>query len=904
MVTIYVEDEAREVSSEDNLLQAVLNLGYDLPYFCWHPALGSVGACRQCAVKQFRDEKDDDGMIVMACMTPVAEGLRISIDDPEAKEFRGAVVGWLMTNHPHDCPVCDEGGECHLQDMTIMTGHNHRTHRFNKRTFRNQDLGPFLNHEMNRCIQCYRCVRFYREYAGGKDLNVFGSRNRTYFGRFEDGTLENPFSGNLAEICPTGVFTDKTSKAHPTRKWDLQTAPSVCMLCGLGCNTLPGERYGTLRRIRNRYHGEVNRYFLCDRGRFGYEFVNSPRRIRQAVIRDPGTKRTSPVSATQATEHVAALLEDSNRAIGIGSPRASLEANHALRTLVGPKNFFVGVEKTEALLVSTLVNTLSNGPARAPSLRDVERADAVLILGEDVTNTAPLLDLALRQAVLNTVKHRAWDLKIPQWNDAVVRLVVGDDRGPLFVATPSETALDEIATGVCRTAPQDTARLGFAIAAHIDPGAPGVTDLADNLTSLAEVAASALKGATAPLVIAGLGSRDESILRAAANIATALSRENPATALCLVAPDCNSVGMGLLEAGNLTEAMAVVTEGEADTVIVLENDLFRRGPNDLITTFLDKADHVVALDHLENELTDLADIVLPTATFAECSGTVVNNEGRAQRFYQVFVPEDDIQASWRWLRQIGELTGAIESIAWTSSGEVARSLAHETPSLGSITDLDGPFSSSSPLKRVPRQSHRFSGRTATQAHRGVSEPKPPDDPGSPLAFSMEGTPGPPPSPLITRYWSPGWNSVQSLNRFQEEIGGSLRDGDPGVRLFDHGSNGDHQYFGELPEAFKQRPGEWLLIPMYHLFGSEPLSLETPGIAEQAPQPYVVIGPDDCQDLGVENGDTLAVELDGQVHHLPLKLGVGLAQGCAGVPSGLPGFPTLANPQWVKLTGPR
>ncbi|MDX2437427.1 MAG: NADH-quinone oxidoreductase subunit NuoG, partial [Acidobacteriota bacterium] len=588
MVTIYIEGREHEVAAGQNLLQAVLNLGFDLPYFCWHPVLCSVGACRQCAVKQFRNEEDGDGMIVMACMTPVAEGMRISIDDPDAKQFRAAVIGWLMTNHPHDCPVCDEGGECHLQDMTVMTGHTTRDHRFKKRTYRNQDLGPFLNHEMNRCIHCYRCVRFYREYAGGKDFNVFGSRNRTYFGRFEDGILENPFSGNLAEICPTGVFTDKTTKGHYTRKWDLQTAPSLCMLCGLGCNTLPGERYGTLRRIRNRYHGEVNRYFLCDRGRFGYEFVNSPRRLRQPIIRDHGGETATPLLAAEATEHVASLLASSDRTIGIGSPRASLEANHALRTLVGPENFFVGVDEAEARLLSTLVKILNNGPARTPSLRDVGRADAVLILGEDVTNTAPLLDLALRQSILNTPKKRAEDLKIPQWNDAVVRLVIGDDRGPLFVATPAETALDEIAEGVCRIAPQDIARLGYAIAAHIDSSAPGVTDLEENLASLAETIASTLRGATSPLIIAGVGLRNESILRAAANIATALSRENPSTALSFVVPDCNSLGIGLLEAGNLTEAMAAVAQGEADTVIVLENDLFRRGCKDLVAGFLDK----------------------------------------------------------------------------------------------------------------------------------------------------------------------------------------------------------------------------------------------------------------------------------------------------------------------------
>ena len=139
-----------------------------------------------------------------------------------------------MINHPHDCPVCDEGGECHLQDMTVMTGHNYRRYKFRKKTYRNQYLGPFVNHEMNRCIQCYRCVRFYRDYAGGKDFDVFGSQNRIYFGRYQDGPLESVFSGNLVEVCPTGVFTDKTLKKHYTRKWDLQSAPSICSFCGVG----------------------------------------------------------------------------------------------------------------------------------------------------------------------------------------------------------------------------------------------------------------------------------------------------------------------------------------------------------------------------------------------------------------------------------------------------------------------------------------------------------------------------------------------------------------------------------------------------------------------------------------------------------------------------------------------
>ena len=177
MATIYIDNKPHVVKDGENLLHACLSMGLDLPYFCYHPALHSVGACRQCAVKIFSDEHDTSGRIAMACMTPVRDGIRLSIDDPEARAFRAGVIEFLMANHPHDCPVCDEGGECHLQDMTVMTGHTYRAYRHAKRTHVNQYLGPFVNHEMNRCIACYRCVRFYRDYAGGTDLDVFAGHD-------------------------------------------------------------------------------------------------------------------------------------------------------------------------------------------------------------------------------------------------------------------------------------------------------------------------------------------------------------------------------------------------------------------------------------------------------------------------------------------------------------------------------------------------------------------------------------------------------------------------------------------------------------------------------------------------------------------------------------------------------
>ena len=209
---------------------------------------------------------------------------------------------------------------------------------------------------MNRCIQCYRCVRFYKDYAGGKDLDVFSTHNDVYFGRHEDGILESEFSGNLVEVCPTGVFTDKTLKKHYTRKWDLTNAPSVCHQCSLGCNIIASERYGSIKRITSRYNGDVNGYFLCDRGRFGYEYVNSEQRILKPSKKQNGT--FIAMSAIDAVKEIKQLTITGDKLTGIGSPKASLESNFLLRQLVGAENFYAGITAIEGELIQAVINIL------------------------------------------------------------------------------------------------------------------------------------------------------------------------------------------------------------------------------------------------------------------------------------------------------------------------------------------------------------------------------------------------------------------------------------------------------------------------------------------------------------------------------------------------------------------
>ncbi|NII29711.1 NADH-quinone oxidoreductase subunit NuoG [Pseudoflavitalea sp. X16] len=890
MPTIYIHNKPYEVKAGKNLLEAALSLGFDLPYFCWHPALGSVGACRQCAVKLFKDEQDTHGRLVMSCMETVKEGMRLSIEDQTAKAFRKQVIEWLMTNHPHDCPVCDEGGSCHLQDMTVMTGHDYRRYEFKKRTYRNQYLGPLIHHEMNRCIQCYRCVRFYHDYAGGNDLNVFAAHHHVYFGREKEGILESPFSGNLAEVCPTGVFTDKTLKEHYTRKWDLTTAPSVCQHCSLGCNTIVGERYGKLRSVVNRFNSEVNGYFLCDKGRYGYEFVNSENRITQPIIRN---RAVEAVDETTLMAHLRNTIAH-HKLIGIGSPRASVESNFSLMQLVGKDNFYQGVAEDEAFLQKKVVDILQSGAVRSASLKDIDQADAVLILGEDVWNTAPIMALAVRQAVMKTAAaEAAQQIAIPAWNDAAVKEKVQENKGFLANCTILPSPLDEIAATTQRCAPDDIARLGFAIAHLLNPSLPSVPGISEETAQKAKDIAAALQQARQPVIISGTSSCNEALLRAAFNIAAALHTGERKAALSYVLPECNSMGLAMMQAPSFERAAGRVKREQDITAIILENDIYRHIPAHKADTFLSHCKYIIALDSLNNLTTQKAHTLIPAATFAEGDGTLVNNEGRAQRFCQVFVPTNNlVRESWKWLWQMKALQSESGNGQEHHPDELLAKLETAMPQFAGIAQVAPPHDFRIHGEAIPREPHRYSGRTAMLANLAVSEPKPLQDDDSPLTFTMEGYQGMPPSPLIPFFWAPGWNSVQSVNKYQQETGGALRGGDPGIRLFEQKGIAP-VFFREIPEVFIALQQKWLLLPRYQLFGSSELSGYTRALRELSADPYISLSKQDAAQLGAVDGAPVSIKADGTLLTLPLKIDEALCNGIVLAPAGLPGVATMS-----------
>jgi NADH-quinone oxidoreductase subunit G len=809
-MTVRLTIDGRQVEAREgeDLLTAATHAGIEVPHFCWHRAMGSIGACRLCAVT-VRKGAEDPGHIEMACMTPVADGQYITLTEPESTAFRAHVIEWLMRNHPHDCAVCEEGGACHLQDMTIASGHHLRRAAPEKRTHRNQYLGPLVTHEMNRCIACYRCTRFYRGVAGGRDLDVFGAHDRVYFGRAEDGVLESPFAGNLAEICPTGVFNDKGWSKVYARPWDMLETPSVCAHCSVGCNITLSVRANRLRRVITRSHPAINADFICDRGRFGPLFVEGAKALTQARHRGRDVPLRTALDHAQEAVAVSARL---GGAIGIGSPRASLEANYALRRLVGPDRFFAGLGQAEVALHRRLTAHLANAPVA--SLADIAAADAILILGEDLTGTAPMAALAVRQASRAAERALAAEKGVPAFLDNAVRVAGEGRRSPLVLVTPLPDTLDTIATLPLRRDPADIAAFGFEIAAAL---------AGKRASPEAATAAAALATARAPVIIAGAGLGDETILDAAAAIAAALS---PRARLALFPAEANSLGLALLGGDGLEAAAEAPGRG---ALIVLENDLQERCDSATLAKLTtDRA--VIALDCIETATTAAAHTLIPVASFADAAGTWINHEGRAQR--AIAARPDAAPAAWRVLAALG---GGAEA----GLDELLAALAHDCPQFAAVASAAPAADHRTPKGRIARAPARFSGRTASD--RAGGEPAPPHDPDSPFSWTMEG------------------------GAFPAELFHGVRLPMPAVPL--------------APAEPPTRPGAGLiLIPLHDPFSAGETDRASPLLAERAPGPQLRLHPADAARLQLAEGAPVSIE--GRT--IPLTLDAHIPIGHAGL----------------------
>jgi len=591
MPTLTIDNQQVTVPDGTTVLEAAEQLGIVIPHFCYHQALGPVGACRMCAVTVV--EGTFKGL-KMSCLVKVEDGMVVTTDDQQSVEFRARVGEWLMLNHPHDCPVCDEGGECQLQEMTIASGHSLRRYAGKKRTYNNQQLGTFIAQEMNRCIQCYRCVRTYKDYCGGKDFGVMGSRNRVFFGRFKDGALESDFSGNIVDVCPTGVFTDKTYR-FKSRYWDLQEAPSICPHCSLGCATIPGGRYGEVQRVRSSVSEKVNGFFVCDRGRFGSSYANHPERPRQAKR---GCWQLSPDEALQQLDSKARELINEHgpeAVLLLGSNRASLETNWLLQRWaesIGCRAPLLSAHQPRHQAAQVAAFDLAD---RLCSLEKVRQSDLLVVLGADPLAEAPMLAVALRQAVRNGGKVLVYD--------------------PRAIELPCTFIQQQVT-------PQQLREL-----------------LEEGKSSRAAQMREYLSAAERPVLVAGGDLLGAAGLLQVQKLAVSVSNENRS---CLVYPllgAANSFGAALLSLPEQDGLLTRLESGRIKMLVCVETDPLLEAPEgERFGKALSQVNELAVLDFLPTPLSVYANLFIPTTSPVETSGTFINNEGRQQLFAPVVEP--------------------------------------------------------------------------------------------------------------------------------------------------------------------------------------------------------------------------------------------------------------------------
>ena len=656
MPKLIIDDCELEVPTGTRVIEAAERLGIKIPRFCYHEALGSVGACRMCAVKFVEGPVKG---LQMSCMVDAQDGMVVSTNDPEAVAFRKYVIELLMLNHPHDCPVCDEGGQCLLQDMTVSGGHELRRFLGRKRTYRDQKLGVFIAHEMNRCIHCYRCSRFYQEFTGYRDLGPLQIANRVYFGRFEDGQLESPFSGNLVDLCPTGVFTDKPAR-YKGRRWDFERAPSLCLHCSLGCNTIANARYRAVVRVEARFHEAVNGYFICDRGRFGFSYASHPERPRRARV--DGIE----VALDEACQTTGKRLMDIEDHVGgkaiacLGSLRSSLETLSVLKQVSQHRQWREPDYFADAATTKKVRSAIAQLDRQvAVSLRQIEAADFLLAVGVDPINEAPMLALAMRQA---------------QRREAAV--VVIDPRP---ISLPF--AFDHLAV--------PTWEINRCFASLLDEhqSEPGSDPFSEEIRQQIKKEAARLRTCHNSVLVCGTDIVHETTPAVVGAYARSLLREKGRCGLFYDLPGANAFGAGLLASADdhaFQDTIEAIERGEVKALIVVECDPLELFPDRLrLERALARLELLLVIDYVPSPTVQLAHIMLPALSVFETGASFINQEGRlqfAQPVYHGGTPVSQASGGGHPPRvYTGEFPGGEPKPAWQLLTDLAGAQSGEGP---------------------------------------------------------------------------------------------------------------------------------------------------------------------------------------------------------------------------------
>ncbi|MCL4759395.1 MAG: NADH-quinone oxidoreductase subunit NuoG [Rhodocyclaceae bacterium] len=633
-----IEIDGKQVSVEDGstVMDAATRAGVYIPHFCYHKKLSIAASCRMCLVQVEKAPKP-----LPACATPVTNGMKVMTHSDAAVKAQKGVMEFLLINHPLDCPICDQGGECQLQDLAVGYGCGQSRYEEEKRVVVNKNLGPLVSTDMTRCIHCTRCVRFTQEIAGEMELGQAFRGEHAEIMPFIEKTVDSELSGNIIDLCPVGALTSKPFR-FAARTWELARRKSVSPHDSLGSNLIVQVKHDAVKRVLPLENEAINECWLSDKDRFSYEGLNSEERLTNPMIKQCG--QWKEVDWQAALEFVAAGLRSNVGAHGsaalgaLASPHSTVEELYLLQKLIralGSDNVDFRLRQADF----RMDGATSGAPWLGMPIAEVGELDRLLVIGSFLRKDTPLLAQRVRQAA----KKRGLQLSV--------------------VGASAEDWLMPVRHRVLRApSAMPAALLEIAVALAAEKG----VELSDELAALGTVTPSDEARAIARSLASGrmtavwLG--NQAVQSASATELRVLAQEIARLAggrVGVIGEAANSVGGHLARAvpgANGLDAKRMIEEARKAYVLLhCEPDLDFVDPVATLAA-LDAAEFVVGLTAFRSEaLMARAQVLLPVAPFAETSGTFVNCEGARQSFSAVTRPRGNTRPAWKVLRVLGNL---------------------------------------------------------------------------------------------------------------------------------------------------------------------------------------------------------------------------------------------------------
>jgi len=630
---IEIDGKQIEVADGATIMDAVNQIGVYVPHFCYHRKLSIAANCRMCLVHVEKAPKP-----LPACATPVTNGMKVHTHSAQAVDAQKGVMEFLLINHPLDCPICDQGGECQLQDLAVGYGASGSRYDEPKRVVVNKNLGPLISTDMTRCIHCTRCVRFGQEIAGVMELGMIGRGEHAEIITFVGKTVDSELSGNVIDLCPVGALTSKPFR-YTARTWELTRKPSVSPHCGLGSNLTVQIKQNRVMRVLPRENEAINECWLSDKDRFSYEGLNSEQRVARPMLKQGGTWKE--VEWQVALDFVAKELKRIKDAHGAGSigmlatPHQTVEELYLLGKLARE---FAGGNVDFRLRQSDFSadGKAKGAPWLGMKIADLGKLDRVLVVGSTLRKDHPLIAHRLRQAAkrvtqLNFINPFDDELLMRVANKAVVAPSVMADMLAQVVKATTEAMNTAVPEAAARATVSDAAKRIAESLASGKNSAVFLGNLAQHHPHAAQL--HALAQALAGITGATLGFLGE----AANSVGGYVARAVPA-------------GDGKNAAAMLKQSM------KAYLLLGVEAELDTHDPQQAVAA-MKGAELVVAMSPYQHMATEYANVLLPVSPFTETAGTFVNTEGTAQSFQGVVRPLGETRPAWKVLRVLGNLLG-------------------------------------------------------------------------------------------------------------------------------------------------------------------------------------------------------------------------------------------------------